>query len=330
LQKNLSSKLIRLFDQHSSLEITAIVTITVLCASVIFVYLFYHVAGVVYDGFAVLLSVVLPLLLSPPAIFIVLKLTKHLKEYRTFLDAEIQKSKEKEVILYDQARFVLMGEMMANISHQWKQPLNTINLSVAAARFSSFDKEQLQSCFDLVETNVNYLSSTVDDFLSFFDEKKYHQKKYVSEIVSEIKSIYEPTLKENGIELQIVFIHDAKHIRISSSITQILLNLLSNAKDALESSGGPKVITLHFTTLDNMLKIRCCDSGKGVQEDVLKNIFDSYFTTKEKSRGTGLGLYMSKQIIHFIFDGDIYVDMFNHACFVLDIPYGKNCLLEKK
>ncbi len=314
----------------TSFEITTFMTFGVLCFSVAFVYLFYLIAGKEYDDFGLTLSTILPLLLSPPVILVVLKLTKHLKEYRTFLEKEIEKNKAKDIIMYEQARFALMGEMMANISHQWKQPLNTINLSVASTKLSSYDKQRVEECFSLVEDNVNYLATTVNDFLSFFDEKKHHDTKNISDIILEIRSIYEITLHENNVELKIELANDAKDVFIASSITQVILNLLSNAKDAMMELDTKRVVTLRFITLDDMLKVRCCDSGLGVDEGVIKNIFDPYFTTKDQKRGTGLGLYMSKQIIHFIFDGDIYVDMFNHSCFILDVPYSENCILEKK
>jgi len=314
----------------SSFEITTFLTIVVLCFSIVFVYTFYLIAGVEYTNFAFTISTVLPLLLSPPAIFVVLKLTKHLKEYRIFLEEEIEKNKAKDIMMYEQARFALMGEMMANISHQWKQPLNTINLSVASTKLSVYDRERVEQCFTVVEDNVNYLATTVNDFLSFFDEKKYHDTKNISDIISEIRSIYESTLHENNIELKIKLANDAQNVFIASSITQVILNLLSNAKDAMLELDTKRVITLRFITLDDMLKVRCCDKGLGVDEEVIKNIFDPYFTTKNQTRGTGLGLYMSKQIVHYVFDGDIYVDMFNHSCFILDLPYSETCRLEKK
>jgi len=314
----------------SSFEITIFITLVVLCISIIFVYIFHLIAGVEYNNFIFTLSVMLPLLLSPPAIFVVLKLTKHLKEYRSFLEEEIEKNKAKDIIMYEQARFALMGEMMANISHQWKQPLNTINLSVASTKFSIYDNKRVEQCFSVVEDNVNYLATTVNDFLSFFDEKKYHDTKNISNIILEIRSIYETTLHENNIELNIELANDAQDIFIASSITQVILNLLSNANDAMSELDTKREITLRFITLDDMLKVRCCDKGLGVDEEVIKNIFDPYFTTKNQTRGTGLGLYMSKQIVHYVFDGDIYVDMFNHSCFILDLPYSETCRLEKK
>ncbi len=328
--KNIVDRLIGLIEKFSAFEIVIFLTTAVVFASILCVYIVTLLAGVMYRDIFLLFSIVLPLLLSPPLILLVIKLTKHLSEYKSFLSQEIQKSKEKDVIMYEQERFVFMGEMMANISHQWKQPLNTINLSIVDAKVSSYEREKVEKSFEIIENNVNYLATTVDDFLSFFDQKRYKDLKSLPEILSEVRSIYEGTIIANGIELKMELANDAKDILVAASVIQIILNLLSNAKDALADEPQSKRIVLRLITLDNMLKIRCCDSGKGVREDVMKSIFDPYFTTKEKKQGTGLGLYMSKQIAHVVFDGDIYVDMFNHACFIVDLPYGENCTLEKK
>jgi signal transduction histidine kinase len=312
----------------SSAKIVVFMTLCVLFFSVVFVYLFYSAFDVPYSLFDFLLSVVLPLLLSPPTIYLVLKLTKHLKEYKLFLDVEIQKNREKELIMYEQARFALMGEMLANISHQWKQPLNTINLSVVSTRFSLYDPKAVEKCFDVVENNVNYLATTINDFLSYFDNKQYQETKRVPAIISEIKSIYETTLLENGITFTVELKNGAENILLASSVTQVLLNLLSNAKDAMAGQETQKTITLRITACDGMVEIKCCDSGEGVPDEIVANIFDPYFTTKEKTRGTGLGLYMSKQIVHSVFDGEIYVQRTHPSCFVVELPCGKNCLLE--
>lgn len=328
--KNLIDRLLNLIEKYSAFEIIVILTAGMIFASIAFVYLITLSLGEHFSNFFLLLSVLLPLILTPPLILLVIKLTKHLHEYKSFLAREIKTSQEKDLIMYEQERFAFMGEMMANVSHQWKQPLNTMSLSIVDARVSSYDREKVEKSFDIIEKNVNYLANTIDDFLSFFDKKRHQDLKSLSEILAEVQSIYGGTLNANNIKLQVELANDAKNLIVAASVIQVILNLLSNAKDALADVKEEKSIVLRLIRLDTMLKIRCCDSGKGVREDIMKNIFDPYFTTKEKKQGRGLGLYMSKQIVHAIFEGDIYVDMFNHACFIVDLPYGKNCSLEKE
>jgi len=110
-----------------------------------------------------------------------------------------------------------------------------------------------------------------------------------------------------------------------------VLNLISNAKDALiKQKKEKKQITLFVSLKNNNLHIECCDSGDGVNADIREKIFEPYFTTKSKGRGTGLGLYMSKQIIYAIFGGRLYVDAKRPSCFIISIPFGKNCKLERE
>jgi len=328
-----SNKLISKLTNLSPVVLSLVLTLPILTLSVLFVFLICEITGIEYRAFFLMVSVVLPLLLSPAAIFLVIKFTTKLRYCKSFLDEEIQKNKEKDIILYEQARFALMGEMMANISHQWKQPLHTINTAILSVKFADKkDDEKLDKVFDIVEDNVAYLANTVNDFLSFFDKKTHKDKKRISEVISEVKSIAKPSLDMHKIVLEIETDTKEDNILIVSSISQIILNLISNAKDALldKNTESEKKIKLVFKVKKASIEIICCDDGDGVNPAISKKIFDPYFTTKDKNRGTGLGLYMSRQIVETIFAGKIYVDENQSSCFHVKIPYGENCNLEKQ
>jgi len=314
------------------MQIVLFMTLTVVPISVIFVYLFVQVFSEEYSRFLLLLSILLPLILTPGVTLLVIWFTKHLRYYKAHLAKEIQKNKEKDLILYEQARFVVMGEMMANISHQWKQPLNTINLVILSNKFSTdLSEKKIQEAFEIIESNVNYLAQTVNDFLSFFDKKSYQEMRKIDEVCTEVRSISAAQLSLSEVDLLLHIDKKVKDIVLVSSITQVLLNLISNARDALVAQKKlERKIELFFEKQEEHLEIRCCDSGDGVAKEIQKKIFDPYFTTKPKSRGTGLGLYMSKQIIYTIFGGRLYVDERQRSCFIIEIPFGKNCTLERK
>jgi signal transduction histidine kinase len=294
------------------------------------VYISSLIARVEYTSFLFTISVILPLVLTPPVVILLIKMTKHLRYYKEFLENEIKKNKEKDVIMYEQSRFAVIGEMMANISHQWKQPLNTINLSVISAKLSNYDEKTLDQSFDIIEANVNYLANTVNDFLSFFDKKSIQEVKPLEDVIQEIENIYLVQLEDAGIALKVDLQNSAKDVSLALSVSQVILNLLTNAKDALQNTEGKKEIEMQFIAFDDFFKIRCCDTGEGVAEENIYKVFEPYFTTKDKTQGTGLGLYMSKQIIKTLFDGELYLDKEDRSCFVMDIPYGVNCRLETK
>jgi len=330
MKNTFMNKIISKFTEVSSFHIALFVTFSVLFVSILFVYFATYIAKQEYTLFLFMLSVILPLILTPVVVFVVIELTKNLHYYKNYLDEEIAKNKQKDAILYDQARFVLMGEMIANISHQWKQPLNTINLAIVEAKFADrADSRKLEKNFEIIETNVSYLASTINDFLSFFDKKSSKETKSLEDILNEVQSIASASLKMNKIKLSITLDEKSLDVVMVSSISQVILNLISNARDALVNIEGKKEIILHFKVRDTLFKIECCDSGKGVDISIVDKVFDPYFTTKDKSRGTGLGLYMSKQIVHTIFEGHMYVDKKATNCFVIEIPYGQNCILEK-
>lgn len=314
------------FSKLSPFLIVLLTTFFVLLGSVPSVYIVTKFYGVSYDHIHIVLSIALPMLLTPPVITAFIKLSKHLRHFQEELEIEIQNNKKKDIMLFEQARFVLMGEMLANISHQWKQPLNTIGLCVVNARFSK--RKNLDSNFDIIEKNVNYLASTIDDFMTFFDKKTYTQIRDLENILKEVKSICHMEIISKEIVLEIEVDDNIGKIELASSISQVLLNLLNNAKDALSEDIKDKKISLKFTANEEGLEVVCCDNGRGISPQNKDKIFDPYFTTKHKTQGTGIGLYMSKQIVQKIFAGEIYFDI-ESECFHINLPYSDMCMLKK-
>ena len=338
--KILIDKIIQYVASSSPKKIVFLSTIFVLVGSVPMVYGFSYIFGEPYSKFLLYVSIVLPLILTPMTVFLLIRLTSHLAHVKKYLDEEMEKSKEKDIILFEQARFVLMGEMMANISHQWKQPLNTINLALLNMKLSNLNIENKN--YDIIEDNVKYLASTIDDFISFFDKRSHSEMKTLHSVVKEIHNIIDAHIANKKIDLEIVIDNGYGDVYIASSISQVVLNLINNAKDALENTEIKK-IRVQFLVNEYGLEIECCDTGSGVDESIKDKIFTPYFTTKEKTQGTGIGLYMSKEIIYKIFDGEINISSrslsrstlypssnLEKTCFFIAIPYSKNCYMKEK
>ena len=325
------NKLNHYITNVSSAKMTFLGTVLVLSGSIPIVYLASIVGGVEYNGFLLAISIVLPLLLAPLSIAFVIKLTMNLEHVKEHLSLEIEKNKAKDLLLYEQSRFALMGEMLANISHQWKQPLNTINLAVINAKFQEKNSNQIEKSFDIIEENVNHLASTINDFMSYFDKKTHSEIRSLETIIIEINSIAGANIKNAGVELLINMQTKKKDVKIASSISQIILNLINNSKDALATKRDDKQIKLTFTVENNSLLIRCCDNGSGIDDSIKEQIFNPYFTTKDQAQGTGIGLYMSRQITDKFFNGELSLEQTHKGtCFRLIVPYGKNCYIEEK
>ncbi|MDQ7043921.1 MAG: HAMP domain-containing sensor histidine kinase [Sulfurimonas sp.] len=252
--------------------------------------------------------------------------------YKKQLAQEISKNKMQNLLLFEQARFALMGEMIANISHQWKQPLNTMSLSLVNMRMKNLYVDS-DDHFETIEQNINYLATTVDDFMSFFDQRTHLELKSLKDIAKEIHSIINPHLHNCNVTLEIHIDEKYTGVTVASSISQVILNLLNNAKDALLHEEYKKV-SVCFSTNEKGLEIECCDTGKGVAPELQEKIFMPYFTTKQRTKGTGIGLYMSKEIITKIFEGEINVSQRKHSskcsselksCFHIVLPYSDKC-----
>ena len=322
----MSKRLLENFLSYNTYLIVTVITAIIVAISVPLVYLLLLLFNIPYDQVLFIISIIAPTLIAPPTIIIILKLSRYLQYFKDELKKEIQKTKEMDSLLYEQSRFTLMGEMMANISHQWKQPLNTIGLAVVSARLSS--PENLDKNFDIIEDNVRYLSATINDFLSFFDKRMHNELRTLDSIINEIKSIISIHISNKLITFTIDIDKKDRDIQVASSISQVILNLLNNAKDALEEKEKDKKINLYFHTTSKGLSIECIDNAKGINKEIEKKIFEPYFTTKSKTQGTGIGLYMSKQIVENIFNGTI--ELFNStqkgSNFLVMLPYSDNCL----
>ncbi len=323
-------KMLSKFFTASPLKLVIVTTSFVLAGSIPGVYLMSLLFSQEYTLFYFEVSIILPLMLTPPIIFAFIKLTMELEYFKKHLEEEIAKNKAQDIILYEQARFVLMGEMLANISHQWKQPLNTISLALFNLKNFEHSKDKEREFLEIMDNNITYLSSTIDDFMSFFDKRSNSEVKILCDVMREINSIIEGRIKSENIEFSVVVNSECEDLEIASSISQVLINLINNATYALQEVKRKK-IELVFNIQEQGVEILCCDNGSGVKEEIRAKIFNPYFTTKHKRQGTGIGLYMSKEIINKFFNGEIeLLDKSQNTCFKIEIPYSEKCILKGK
>ena len=210
----------------------------------------------------------------------------------------IKEKKEQEQMLIHQSRLASMGEMLANISHQWRQPLNRIASFIMNMQMHIMDHYQedkyLPKKLEESQDQLEYMSNTIDDFTNFYKKDKQKEEFLVSAPIEDSCKIIESSLTSNNIELEITVIEDFKINSYKKELSQVLLNIMQNSKDALllNRIANPKINII----IDKKI-IYIQDNAKGIPEDIINNIFEPYFTTKEKHKGTGLGLYMSKIII---------------------------------
>ncbi|MEJ2501501.1 MAG: HAMP domain-containing sensor histidine kinase, partial [Campylobacterales bacterium] len=216
----------------------------------------------------------------------------------------------------------------------WRQPLNTINLTLLSTKLAQaterLDDETLENAFDTIEQNTLYLSDTIEDFRSFFQNKTPTKVLPLQQIIYELNSIITPTLQAKNIQLEMHWDDDLIHrLEMATAISQVLLNLINNAKEALEPLHQEhKQIALEISTSDEHITVAVTDNGPGIDAAIQPKIFDPYFSTKGQLKGSGIGLHMSRQIIQKIFHGSI--DMHSvpqKTRFTLALPYSDYCKL---
>ncbi len=224
-------------------------------------------------------------------------------KYKNDIQKEIKNKIEKEKLLVQQSKMATMGEMIANIAHQWKQPLSIISASNGMLKFQKelkdeIDDSQIDEATEAIEVAVKNLSNTIDDFRNFFNPNK------ISEYFN-IRAAFEKTFKLINTHLKAHDIHivtDIENVEIKSlqnELLQILINVLKNAKDELvhKKDLKDKLILIKVFKENDTLIISIKDNAGGIPKEVINHIFNPYFTTKGDRDGTGIGLYMSKQII---------------------------------
>ena len=301
-------------------------TATSVALSMLLLYLFTVLFSQTYTWFLLIMSIILPVLLTPALLFLFMRLLQHVEYFKHALSESIEENRKKDLILYEQARFAFMGEMLSNIAHQWRQPLNTINLAIFASKTEfmkqHFDQDRILSHFDVIESNTQYLSNTINDFKTFFQNKDSARMCSLKEIFHEVQSVTASILKYNAIEYKVEY-ESLGSIKLYASLSQVLLNLVSNSLDSLKfSKRFPKKIHLVCERVNEELYFKCCDNGDGIKEEDQSRIFDPYFSTKSRAQGTGIGLYMSRQIVEKMFEGALILECSTpeQTCFSITIP----------
>ncbi len=224
---------------------------------------------------------------------------------------ETAKSREKDHMLIRQSRLAAMGEMIGNIAHQWRQPLNALYLLLAniqdAQAYNELDPAYLGESVAKGQRLIDKMSSTIDDFRNFFKPDREKTQFSLEKAVRDALSVVEASLKSGHIAVDLKIERDDVTVSgFPNEYAQVVANILGNAKDAIQQRqvrDGKVEITIGADDVYAYVAIR--DNGGGIPEDVLEKIFDPYFTTREK--GTGIGLYMSKMIIETNMNGRIEV-----------------------
>ena len=208
--------------------------------------------------------------------------------------------RRKDQILIQQSRLAARGDLLGNIAHHWRQPLNNIGLIVQSLglAFKANDLSVAEMDAEIFATMeiLQQISDTINDFRTFFVHEKEPVSFSVNDAVSRAVNFILPSLKNKGVKVVCHEHADICAIGFPNEYAQVILNIIINANEALLQSGETTpLITVRVSEENGRSLVTISDNGGGIAVDVLPKIFDPYFTTRVN--GNGIGLYMSKMII---------------------------------
>ena len=238
----------------------------------------------------------------------------------------------QEQLLIQQSKLASMGEMIANIAHQWRQPLSIISTSATGIKIqkelgisnNDFEIKSLET----INENAQYLSNTIDDFRDFFKKSKTKNLVNLNNLFSKTLKLILSRLKNKSI----IIINNSNDIEFEtyeSEMIQVVINIINNAIDAFENKDYDKFIFIETKKTENQITIKIKDNAGGIDKNILNRIFEPYFTTKESKQGTGIGLYMCNEIIVKHLNGKIFAtnesfeyenNQYKGSLFTIELP----------
>jgi PAS domain S-box-containing protein len=226
---------------------------------------------------------------------------------------ELEREREKQyTMLMQQSKLASMGEMIGNIAHQWRQPLNSLGLMLFNL-YSDFEdgdltKEQMYKAYDSMRAQIDEMSKTIDDFRYFYKPSKSKKSFCLLDAITNSLNILNAQLHNHRILIDVEVDRDIEIFGFESELSQVFINIINNAKDEIlkKSSKGKIKINGYIDEKESVI-IDIEDNGGGVSEEYLDKLFEPYFTTKKEGEGTGIGLYMCKMIVEKNMNGELSV-----------------------
>lgn len=257
--------------------------------------------------------------------------TKSLNELNKNLEITIQKevaeNRKKDELMIAQSRHAAMGEMISMIAHQWRQPLTTISMDVnnilADIELEMLNEANVKEVSENILDQTQYLSKTIDDFRNFFKPEKSSEKIEIKNIIEDTIKITNNLLENSSIKVDVSCNVKTPIVTFSRELLQVLINILKNAKEALENNPtNDRRINISCNENENFIEISIFNNGDEIDESIIDKIFEPYFSTKDEKTGTGLGLYMSKSIVEKHLKGLLKViNKDNGVEFIISLPF---------
>jgi signal transduction histidine kinase len=239
------------------------------------------------------------------------------------IEEEVNKNKQKDHMLVQQSRLAAMGEMIASIGHQWRQPLNNLSLLIQdvseAQEFEELNDQYINRFTNESMVLIKHMSRTINDFRKFYLPNKEKAVFSLSESIEDALSIFSLSLKNHNIHVQFEYRGQQRVYGFQNEFIQVILNIFMNAKDAFVNHNiENRKLSIKINEDELFYMTEIIDTGGGIESSLLDKIFEPYFTTRQN--GTGLGLYMTKVILENMHGNIKAENTGSGARFLLFIP----------
>lgn len=239
---------------------------------------------------------------------------------------EVEKNREHEHIMFQQGRLASMGEMLSNIAHQWRQPLNNLGLYLQdlpeAFDNKELTKDYLDNSIDNCMLIIQHMSGTIDNFRDFFKPNKEKTYFNIDSQITQCVSLVRAGLENNNISIITELNAPNSVYGVPGEYSQVIVNIISNAKDSLlDNKLKNPFIKITTNSVHGHATVMIEDNGGGIVQEIADKVFEPYFTTKGDVKGTGIGLYFSKMIIEKTMGGTIWFENTGSGVvFIVSVP----------
>jgi PAS domain S-box-containing protein len=240
---------------------------------------------------------------------------------------EVAQNREKDVMLIQQNRQAALGEILDHIAHQWKHPLAVISLTAHLLKTdNTLSRDSVNETTDGIIDQVKNLTQMLNEYRDFYRQDKDKSVFRIKEGIDKALSFITPVLRIESIELEVNTDADLYALGYPKAFAQVILNMVSNSRDAFREHEvkNPRIVVNGFAE-NNMALVTVTDNAGGINAADMESIFEMNFTTKEQSGGTGIGLYMSRNIIEKKMGGDLTAaNVADGARFCIRLPIAES------
>jgi DNA-binding response OmpR family regulator len=240
---------------------------------------------------------------------LIARVTTHLRLIKLNKDLELEvknkteENMQKEKVLMHKSKLASMGEMVDAIAHQWTQPINLIKLRIdlLSLNFSNgkLDPECMNTFKEKTSMNINHMMDTLNEFRTFFRPNEQTEVFDIKEMIEKVLLLIKDDFINHKIKINLNEIDGFTLVGVENEFKHLILNLLNNAKDAFNDNNIPnneRIVDINILNKDEKNRIEIIDNAGGISADILTSIFNANVSSKEKDKGSGIGLYLSSQI----------------------------------